>query len=144
MRALVRPGPEQARAVATLTAAGRTGLGVVALVVPAVPLGPWVGAARHDQAARLLARALGGRDLALGLGALLTLRSGAPARSWVRAGGLADAGDVVATLLSWRHLPRRGRVAVLVAAGAGVGAAVLAEVGGGLEEVRSRRPADGT
>lgn len=106
--------------------AARSALGVAAIVVPAVPLAPWVGADRHRGSARLLARALGGRDLALGLGTLGALRSGGPLRPWVLAGALADAGDLAVTLLDWDRLPRAGRIAVATAAASGVLAAAVA------------------
>jgi len=71
-------------------------------------------------------RALGSRDLALGLGALAALArpsaAAGPARAWVGAGALADALDVAATVASWDELPQRSRW--LVAASAG-GAAIM-------------------
>ena len=89
-----------------------------------VPARPWVG---RDEAARpsvrLFARTLGARDLALGLGALLALRSGGDVRGWIEAGGLADAGDTVATLANFADLPRVTRWGVLAST---VGAAALA------------------
>src|SRR5438067_1318388 len=94
-------------------AAGRVALGLTALAWPAVPARPWVGDAADGLAAAVFGRALGARDLALGLGALAALRrqAGDPAaaRAWVAAGALSDALDVVASLLSWRALPRPGR-----------------------------------
>lgn len=60
-----------ARLCGTAVAGGRTLLGVVALTRPALPLTPWVGGtAATTEPARLLARALGGRDLVIGLGGL--------------------------------------------------------------------------
>ncbi|MDR0343839.1 MAG: hypothetical protein LBI49_12190, partial [Nocardiopsaceae bacterium] len=59
---------------AAAVAAGRVGLGLAALAWPAIPARPWVGAASGGLAARVFGRALGGRDLALGLGALAALR----------------------------------------------------------------------
>ena len=115
-----------ARRLAVANGIARSALGVVAFCLPGLPLAPWVGAGRRHQASRLLGRALGGRDLALGLGTLTAARSAAPTRPWVLAGGLADAGDVAATLLAWRSLPRFGRSAVLAAAAGGVLAALLA------------------
>ena len=98
--ALVRRG-------ATVIAAGRVALGVTALARPSVPARPWVGAAADDVAAQVFGRALGARDLALGLGALAALQGPAadagPARAWVAAGALSDALDVVASLLAWRE-----------------------------------------
>jgi hypothetical protein len=122
-RALVRRG-------VWAVAAGRVALGVAALAWPAVPARPWVGAAADDLAARVFGRALGARDIALGIGALAALRRPAeasgPARAWVAAGALADGLDVVASLAAWRELPRAGRW--LVAASAG-GAALTGAAG---------------
>ncbi len=115
---------------ATAVAAGRVALGVTALAWPSVPARPWVGAAADDVAARVFGRALGARDLALGLGALAALRGPAAqagsARAWVAAGALSDALDVVATVSSWQELPRVTRW--LVAASAG-GAALAGAAG---------------
>jgi hypothetical protein len=117
---------DQARRLAFFNGVARCVLGGTALIIPPLPLAPWVGQAQGDRAARLLARSLGARDIALGLGALLALRHEAPVRGWVEAGGLADAGDVVATLGAFTALPRWGRWAVLAAASGGVLAAGLA------------------
>ncbi len=113
-------------------AAGRVALGVTALAFPSVPARPWVGASADDLTAQVFGRALGGRDLALGLGALAALQAPAAsagagsARAWVAAGALSDALDVVASVVSWRELPRVTRW--LVAASAG-GAALAGAAG---------------
>jgi hypothetical protein len=115
---------------ATALAAARTALGVVALTSPQLAARPWVGAVAEGTPGRLLARALGGRDLALGLGALAALQrlplagtsqSGSEAGLWVGMGAMADSVDLLATAIAWRQLPPVGRW--LVAASAG-GAAV--------------------
>jgi hypothetical protein len=100
-------------------------LGLVALALPGIPLGPWVGEGRREPSARLLARALGARDFAIGLGTVLALRHGGPVRGWVEAGGMADAGDVLVTATSFPSLPPIGRFGVLAAASGGVVAARL-------------------
>ena len=120
---------------ATAVAAGRVALGVIALAWPSVPARPWVGAAADDVAARVFGRALGARDLALGLGALAALQGPAAqagsARAWVAAGALSDALDVVATVSSWQELPRVTRWLVAASAGgaalAGAAGAVVAD-----------------
>ena len=105
----------------------RVGLGAVAFVAPTVPGRPWVGADADSAGARVLARALGGRDMALGIGAVLALRHDGPVRGWVEGGALADAGDAVATVLAWRSLPRVSRWGILaVTVGAVAAARVLA------------------
>jgi hypothetical protein len=121
---LVRQG---ARAVA----AGRVALGLTALVWPTIPARPWVGVTQDDLTARVFGRALGGRDVALGLGALAALEgSGSGAEAWVAAGALSDAFDVAASLASWRELPRLTRWLVLgSAAGAAVAGAAFAVLG---------------
>jgi hypothetical protein len=122
--------PSLLRRGATAVAAGRVALGVTALAWPAVPARPWVGAAADGVAARVFGRALGARDLALGLGALAALQGPAAdarsARAWVAAGALSDGLDVAASLASWRELPRVTRW--LVAASAG-GAALAGAAG---------------
>jgi hypothetical protein len=117
---------EQSRRMAQMNAVARMALGVVAMALPQLPLKPWVGEKGIDRTSRLLARALGGRDLAIGLGTLLAMRHDAPVRGWVEAGGLADAGDTVITLASFSRLPAAGRWMVLAAAGSGVLSARLA------------------
>jgi len=122
--------PALLRRGAVAVAAGRVALGLTALAWPSVPARPWVGAAADDLAARVFGRALGARDLALGLGALSALQRPAAepgsARAWVAAGALSDALDVVASLSSWSELPRVTRW--LVAASAG-GAALAGAAG---------------
>ena len=115
---------------AMAVAAGRVALGLAALAWPTVPARPWVGTTADDLAVRVLGRALGARDLALGLGALSALQRRVgdvgSANAWVAAGALSDALDVAASVRSWRELPRMGRW--LVAASAG-GAALIGVAG---------------
>jgi hypothetical protein len=110
-----------------LIAAARVMVGVVALARPGLPARPWVGARSDDLTARVFGRALGARDLALGLGALNALRgTDESAAAWVAAGALSDALDVAASAASWQELPRSGRWLVVASAG---GAAVAGAVG---------------
>jgi hypothetical protein len=115
--------PSAARKLATVIAVGRIGIGATALVAPALVARPWIGAPAEGPAARLLARAMGGRDLALGIGALRALhRSDDEARPWVALGGMADAVDAVATAVAFTTLPGRSRWGILALTG---GAAVV-------------------
>lgn len=119
---------EDARRFARLLSYGRIALGVTAIVAPRLPAVPWVGDAEARRTSlQLFARSLGARDVALGLGPVLALRHDAPARGWVEAGGLADAGDLVGTLVAWRTLPRRTRLVMLgIITGSMVASRVLA------------------
>jgi len=123
------PVPVLLRNGAKAVAAARVALGLTALVWPSVPARPWVGAAADDVAAQVFGRALGARDLALGLGALVALQGQDEAgagRSWIAAGALSDALDVAASVKSWRELPRLSRWLVVASAG---GAAVIGAAG---------------
>jgi hypothetical protein len=111
------------QSLAQLIAWGRVGIGLTAVAVPAVMSRPWIGGAADHPTARLLARAMGGRDLVLGIGTLRALAvSDEEARPWVALGGVADLVDALATVLAFGHLPRRGRWGILAAT---AGAAVL-------------------
>ena len=147
------------RRSATAVATARVAIGVAALVRPDVPSRPWVGTGAGDGpaglAGRVFGRALGGRDLALGLATLVALRqldsetsnpgeSGEPgadgsdgqkavprgareaASLWVAAGALADALDVVTSLASWGDLPRFTRWLVV---GSAAGASLTGAAG---------------
>ncbi len=80
---------------------------------------PWVGDSVDTTSIKLLARTLGGRDLALGIGTLRALsRSDDEARPWVALAGVSDAVDALATVVAFAWLPRRTRW-VIVGASAG-------------------------
>jgi len=110
------------RYAAVAVAAGRVGLGVAALVWPAVPARPWVGSSADELGAQVFGRALGARDLALGLGALAAARKASSgsrsAGAWYAAGALSDSLDVAVTVAAWPRLPRATRWLVAASAGA--------------------------
>ena len=55
---------------------------------------------------KLLARMVGGRDMALGLGVVIALDRGAPVRGWLEASSLADGVDLAGCLLARDEIPR--------------------------------------
>jgi len=79
----------------------------------------WIGPRRaRNTATQLFVRALGARDLGLGLGALASLRRSDPqeARRWMLAHALADGTDLAATLAARGKLPGKpARIATIVA-----------------------------
>lgn len=87
-----------ARTLAGLQAAGRLVLGSGLVTAPSSVAGAWVGPVADRPGGRVLAIGLGGRDVAIALGTVAALRNGHGARPWLRAGMLADAADLVATL----------------------------------------------
>lgn len=102
-------------------AIGRIGIGATALLVPGIALKRFFGkGADSSPASRALARFMGGRDVALGLGTLFALSHGAPVRGWIEAGMVADAGDLFGTLLAAKHLPKVSAVGTSFAAAGGI------------------------
>jgi hypothetical protein len=127
----------QARRVGRTVALARALLGLGAITLPSLPGRPWVGRLASEPGGKVLARALGGRDLALGAGALSTEHT-ETLRTWVGLAALADLGDALSTLVAFPHLPRRGRWLVLISA---LGAAVLGGLSAaGLAEHESGDP----
>jgi hypothetical protein len=106
-----------ARSLARLQALGRLGLGAGLVVTPGVVAGGWVGGVADKPEGQALAIGLGGRDVALAIGALRALSAGYGARSWLRAGMLADAADLVATLRSRDRIPALAVPVVVAMAG---------------------------
>jgi hypothetical protein len=103
-----------ARTLARLLASGRVAIGAVAMATPALVARPWIGDPAGSPTAKLLARTMGGRDLALGLGALRSLGlAEQEARPWLALGGMADAVDALATVVAFGSLPRRTRWGIL-------------------------------
>lgn len=106
---------------------GRAVLGAALVAAPTLVARTWVGDDGAGPAAKVIGRALGIRDVALGAGLVQALGAGSPARPWIAAAAVADAIDAGATLLNWRDLPPVGRALVLgLAAGSAVQMGVLA------------------
>jgi hypothetical protein len=110
------------RQAAQAIAWARVAIGGTALVAPLAAVRPWVGDSVDTPSIKLLARTLGGRDLALGIGTLRALsRSDDEARPWVALAGVSDAVDALATVVAFAWLPRRSRWLIV---GASAGAAL--------------------
>lgn len=112
------------RDIGRALAINRVAFGAGLLSMPGLYGRTWIGrgARRHDT--QVFARALGARDLALGLGALATLDQPAVARRWFQAQAIADGADVLATLLAGRSLPWASRLFALTVAGGSAAVAV--------------------
>lgn len=109
-----------ARTLARIQAAGRLAAGGGLAFAPGVVAGAWAGAAADRRDGQLLAIGLGARDVAIALGTLDALRSRRGAAAWLRAGVLADASDLVATLRARDMLPPLAVPAVVAIAGGSV------------------------
>jgi hypothetical protein len=124
-------GAVSVRALATALAVNRVAFGLNFLRTPARAGRLWIGgpAARRPES-RVFGRALGARDLALGLGALRALQEhdDAAARAWMAGHALSDGADLLATLAARRELPRAPVAFALAMAGASTAIGVAAAV----------------
>jgi hypothetical protein len=86
-------------------ARGRVAFGATALIAPRLAARV-MGAGRTPRGTTpLLARMVGGRDMALGLGTVIALDRGKPVRGWLEGSALADAVDCLACLRARTELP---------------------------------------
>ena len=127
------------RTLAMIDSLGRAALGAVVLVAPGWVGSTWIGPVAHDPRVRVLVRALGARDLALGLGTARAIVDGDPA-PWLLASGAADAVDFGATLAARDVLAPRSAAATLGLAG---GSALLC-LAAGLRADRGNDGEEGT
>jgi hypothetical protein len=111
-------------------ALSRMALGAAMLLAPGPLLRSWLGREAGAPMPCLLARSVGGRDVALGLGTLLALQHQGSVRGWLEATMLADAGDALALLAGSRHLswPRVLAAAVPTVAALGFGRRVVSQL----------------
>jgi hypothetical protein len=103
------------RDLALAHARGRILVGAAFVLAPGLAGRLWIGRDAAQRSIKVLARAFGVRDLALGLGVVIALDRGAPVRGWIEGGVLSDAVDVCATLLAGDSIPsdvRRGALAL--------------------------------
>ena len=111
------------RTLALMIARGRVVLGLVASVLPGFVARATPG--ESTPGTRALARMTGARDLALGVGAVTTLKEQTQDAEWVGMGAAVDILDGFALLVT-RRLPRRARAAGLGALATGAAGLLLA------------------
>jgi hypothetical protein len=106
------------RILAGLISLGRFVFGVAFIAEPKLMERAWIGKQARLPGAQLLTRAVGARDLALGLGGLQALtRDDGSARPWLAAAAVCDAVDFGATWTTSRGIPGQARNGVLAIAG---------------------------
>ena len=95
----------------------------------------WIGKQARLPGAQVLARAVGARDLAVGLGGLQAVkRNDGSARPWLAAAAACDAVDFGATWAAGRGIPRQARTGVLAIAGVFAVLSAAAAAGSGRPE----------
>jgi hypothetical protein len=113
----------EARDAAIALARARIAIGLAAIAAPNLATRVMFGR-RRAAAAAVFARMLGGRDVALGLGAAIALDRGAPVRGWLEAGALADGLDSLSALLARGVIPPAVRVNTVLLSGAAAWAGI--------------------
>ncbi len=108
--------------LAILAARGRIVIGAVAVVAPGLAARVMGGRRGSEGVAPALARMLGARDVALGLGVVIALDRGAPVRGWLEGSALSDTVDCLACVAAREQMPPRASRA---AAGLGAASAAL-------------------
>jgi NaMN:DMB phosphoribosyltransferase len=103
--------------LATAFGGARALFGVAVLAAPGRITRSWVGT--DDPPALVMARCLGGRDVALGAGTALAAARERDPVPWLVAGVVADVIDGAATVAAGDRIPRRGRLQTLALVGAG-------------------------
>jgi hypothetical protein len=119
------------RDLVLLHARARIAVGAAFVLFPGLAGRMWIGSDAARRPVKVLARAFGVRDLAIGLGAVIALDRGTPVRGWIEAGVLSDAVDTTASLLAGGSIPAGIRLPV-IAIGAGstaVGASLAPQFG---------------
>ena len=92
------------RDVVRLLSVARAAVGVLWLVAPHTAIRAWTGKDATAVAAQVVGRGFGGRDLALAVGTLITLKDQRALATWLKAGALSDAADALSTLAAFREL----------------------------------------
>jgi hypothetical protein len=97
-------GASLARLLARGLAGGRIAVGVALVAAPGPATRRWLGSSTAEDPGREVAvRGLGARDVVLGVGTLVALRSGGEVRQaarWLEAGVVADLADAAATAVA--------------------------------------------
>jgi hypothetical protein len=110
--------PDAAK-LASSFAAGRSLFGAGLLAAPGKVAAGWIGDDVHRPAARLVVRALGARDVALGAGAFASRDRPERLATWIAAGVVCDLADIGITLATPADaLPSNARWGTVALAGA--------------------------
>ena len=137
--------------VARALALQRIGVGAALALAPGLAR-HWVGAAATEVGGRVLVRAFGARDIALGVGLWRALGRDASARGWLEAGVFCDGADLLGSLAARREslaagerIPPAGHLGVTAAAGtiAALGLWLAWAIDSGLEPLPSQGDGDG-
>src|SRR5437764_16779 len=98
-------------------AAARIVFGLGFIATPGWTGRVWIGRDADRPAVRVLTQAIGARDLLMGVGAVIAMRRGKPARGWFEAISATDVVDFACGSLAGDRIPPVSRAVVLALAG---------------------------
>ncbi len=105
---------DQLRQRARTLGFARVGIGVTMVALPGLAGRGWLGDHGKTRGAKLLVRAIGVRDIVVGLGTALSSDGDVTRlRRWVRAGAVSDGLDAVGTIVAARRTPKLRALSVL-------------------------------
>jgi len=105
---------------ANVLGALRLGIGASLVVAPRFAGGIWIGPAADHPGARVLARALGARDVLVGAKILQAGQDKKDVGDWLKLGYGFDAASALASIVASKHLSPARRIAMpLIAAAVG-------------------------
>ena len=110
-------------------AAGRIVFGIGFIAMPGWTGRVWIGRDADRPAVRVLTQAIGARDLFMGVGAVIAMRRGKPARGWFEAISATDLVDFTCGFLAGDRIPPSSRAAVLALAAGSAAQAAYAATG---------------
>ena len=93
------------RTIITAIAGIRVAIGSALFIAPRTAATPWVGESAASGGGQMALRGLGARDVALGMGALMTRDDPGANRAWIEAGVAADLADATAAALAAKDRP---------------------------------------
>lgn len=93
------------RELALWHARGRQFVGAAFVLAPGLAGSAWIAGDARRRPVKVLARAFGARDLAIGLGIAIALDRGTPVRGWLEGAALSDGIDTAASLLAGSSIP---------------------------------------
>ena len=127
---------------ALLHARLRIGVGAAFVLFPGLAGRMWIGPDAARRPVKVLARAFGVRDLAIGLGVVIALDRGTPVRGWIEAGALSDVIDTCASLLAGDsiHPAIRWPAIAVGASSTAAGAQLANEFDHGVEPIPGQTP----
>jgi hypothetical protein len=98
------------RDLARMLLVARVAIGSACFLFPRRAVRVWTGEEQESGTAAMAVRALGARDVAIGMGGLRALEEGESVSRWLEAGALSDAADTVGALAGFRRLGQLRRL----------------------------------